>query len=102
MGSEHTPGPWTLTGWTAPDDYGWTLQIGTAAFPQRVTIDAYCAESEANARLIAAAPDLLAALEACAAALGEHSTRLPLLSHNDAVALVLARAAVARARGTTP
>ena len=54
----HTPGPWKLTGWTAPDSYGWNIECD-----QRFQLHAESAESEANAYLIAAAPELLEALE---------------------------------------
>ena len=61
MAGQHTPGPW--------DVYGG--EIGTAP---DATLAVVCAlsgndgdnEEDANARLIAAAPDLLAALEALA------------------------------------
>ena len=56
--SAHTPGPWLLKGWTAPDDYGWSIKIGDA--PHRLEVSAWDESSEANAHLIAAAPDLLA------------------------------------------
>lgn len=58
--SAHTPGPWVLSGWTAPDDYGWSIKVGDA--PYRIEVSAWSASSEADARLIAAAPDLLAEL----------------------------------------
>ena len=54
----HTPGPWKLTGWTASDFYGWTIECD-----QRFQLQAESAESESNAYLIAAAPELLEALE---------------------------------------
>lgn len=57
----HTPGPWKLLGWTAPDDYGWAVRIGDA--PHRIEISAWDASSESDALLIAAAPELLEALE---------------------------------------
>jgi hypothetical protein len=64
-GAKHTPGPWNLVWWgnekypyplssLADNDGKWIARDGTVS-------------SEANARLIAAAPDLLAA---CRAALG--------------------------------
>lgn len=67
MKIKHTPGPWILSDTTKAGNrkvsgYGWdyfanvTVRMdGTAA---------NCEEGEANARLIAAAPDLLAALKA--------------------------------------
>lgn len=58
--SAHTPGPWKLSGWTAPDDYGWSIKIPDA--PHRIEISAWSESSEADARLIAAAPELLSAL----------------------------------------
>lgn len=56
--SKHTDGPWALKGWTASDFYGWSITCD-----QTVTLTAESAESEANAYLIAAAPELLEALE---------------------------------------
>lgn len=63
--SAHTPGPWGLTRWTAPDDYGWSIKIGDA--PHRLDVSAWSESSEADARLIAAAPELLSALKRMAA-----------------------------------
>lgn len=68
--SKHTPGPWTLIhgGYIATKP----TAAHSAKFPKnvRVNVGHVCAfaestdgENEANARLIAAAPDLLAALE---------------------------------------
>ena len=56
----HTPGPWVIDPcWdilgNTDDGNGMVCQITTDAVPR--------AEAEANARLIAAAPDLLAALQ---------------------------------------
>lgn len=50
---------------------------------------------EANKVLIAAAPDLLGALEACEAALAE----VPCLSNKQEASRVQARAAIAKAKG---
>jgi hypothetical protein len=65
----HTPGPWT--GWytpTGPDEHGWAIgPEGCTPCVATVSADEAGgltdgASIEANARLIAAAPDLLAAL----------------------------------------
>jgi hypothetical protein len=58
---EHTPGPWTVEGPVAlrGGDY-WSVILPGLEEP----IDLYAADNgEANARLIAAAPDLLEALQ---------------------------------------
>lgn len=59
MSGVHTPGPWVIDPcWdilgNTDDGNGMVCQITTDAVPR--------AEAEANARLIAAAPDMLAAL----------------------------------------
>ena len=59
--SEHTKGPWWLGTWTAPDDYGWRIQVEEG---NMVAISARSAESEGNAMLIAAAPEMYEALRA--------------------------------------
>ena len=62
MTTQHTPGPWHVTG----DQHGTMITDNTgeqiALWPQQGGTVEQCA----NARLIAAAPDLLAALEAVA------------------------------------
>lgn len=93
MSAKHTPGPWALTGWTAGDDFGWSIRIADA--PYRLEVSAWCAESEADARLIAAAPDLLEALEAV---LAVPEARKALVNWGTDE-LLAARAAVAKARG---
>lgn len=58
MVSEHTPGPWT---YRPPG-----VQLGLAVIASNghvIYSDRHTEETEANARLIAAAPELLAALE---------------------------------------
>ena len=60
--SAHTPGPWSLNGVMAMDTPLWIVSIpGEQA---RIEVADYSVESEGNARLIAAAPDLLAAIRA--------------------------------------
>jgi hypothetical protein len=54
----HTPGPWTYSDQRMPDDdaRGWWVEGPASAFVAQTL-------TEADARLIAAAPDLLAALK---------------------------------------
>lgn len=66
MNTKHTPGPWIATGWENT-----VVNIPDIYFGGHLTICVYPAsgqaprsEAVANARLIAAAPDLLEALEA--------------------------------------
>jgi prepilin-type processing-associated H-X9-DG protein len=95
MSAQHTPGPWTVDKMPACDvpfrDVNILRADGHAA---AVAIDADINEDElvANARLIAAAPDMLAALEALFVATGG-------LAGPAANAARLAGAAIAKARG---
>lgn len=97
--SAHTPGPWRLVEWTAPDDYGWSIKIGDA--PHRLEVSAWSASSEADAHLIAAAPELLEALERLAdTTQGLDVTFRSAAEESTAEdALGQARAAIAKARG---
>ena len=106
--SKHTPGPWKLT--EIPDDKmisSWHIQIGAeplSVFPFSHNISpcgqygGYVIDGEkmANATLIAAAPDLLAALQDIYAIIEREKTNLPLCfaySHGKAAN------AIARAKG---
>ena len=85
--SKHTPGPWVVDPcWdilgNTDDGNGMVCQITTDAVPR--------AEAEANARLIAAAPDLLEALRAIIE--DRYAQKLGILK-------LLARAAIAKAEG---
>jgi hypothetical protein len=82
--SEHTPGPWV---WT---DYGELSGAGDVV----MDADYFSEPSEADARLIAAAPDLLAACEAMLVELDEWEQELGRHPACD-----LARAAIAKAKG---
>jgi hypothetical protein len=75
--NEHTPGPWTAVRKQQlyPDDSYWAIEAYSPTLGEQVVADTlnqhHCIESgdgnteeAANARLMAAAPDLLAALEA--------------------------------------
>lgn len=62
MSAKHTPGPWgtlTFSNHELQTDFA-MVKIGS-----RAHMVGYSGEDKANARLIAAAPDMLAALQAC-------------------------------------
>ena len=90
---KHTPGPWVVDR-SHPD---WVE--GTTIWANDVVIAHAVADqhhqTEANARLIAAAPDLLAALEACLHRLDAHDDQ-------SAPECLTARAAIAKATGVQP
>jgi hypothetical protein len=88
---KHTQGPW----WFAQDPYGFV--IGAGDFEIAFTVGSLHNEenqTRANARLIAAAPDMLESLIACEDLLSE-------LEDGGAAnpELTLARAAIAKATG---
>lgn len=88
----HTPGPWGCTetegSWTISADAD-PVYIATVAMPGRMSkVD----QAEANARLIAAAPELL---EACQLALDSLNS----LVATNTLSKQLLRAAIARATG---
>lgn len=100
MSAQHTPGPWRynpLIGAifaeteTGPDAAKKTISI------VRVPLNDH--EMHANARLIAAAPDLLAALRDAIDHMAAYERAFPLV---DVRELHKARAAIARAEGRTP
>ena len=112
---EHTKGPW---GWYENPSGGCRVQttgVGIADVLSRAGVPHPVQEScAANARLIAAAPELLEALERLAdiedksfadncycACCGEHPAHgQPFGGHADNCALVAARLAIFKARGT--
>ena len=89
--AEHTKGPWRVDG---PNGYINQIGIGPSIGA------AYGAgeEVKANARLIAAAPDLLEALENLHANIAEYA-RINNLGGFDNQDMQQARAAIAKARG---
>ena len=100
--SAHTPGPWTVSDYSATAVIREKDQPGIAVMPFKRDQ----AEREANARLIAAAPDLLASviellepLERASAAMVAQGKALD--QHGEA-AFDRARAAISLATGETP
>ena len=76
--TEHTPGPWAI--WTDPDRYD---PYATVWCPRDDTVTAKCAfgrvpvdVERANARLIAAAPDMLDELERLLDVLGDEDIEI--------------------------
>lgn len=117
--SGHTPGPWEAYVRVARDGGSYTIAVHEQGYPEKRTpVVAWpgfddsrrpIAEHAANARLIAAAPELLEALEAILGPLatipmgesGAPDERVPVkpnLRVSEA-AILRARAAIAKARG---
>lgn len=93
--SKHTPGPWTHTGREFNDVYDSDGQLIAVALHLRVgKPERSVAQTAANARLIAAAPDLLEALRGAL----EHWP-VPSSICKDRPAWEAARTAIAKATG---
>lgn len=94
--SAHTPGPWERR-WTHTSYGERTEETGRIVHQRLGTIChlVMADDVDANARLIAAAPDLLEALEQMVASAPPHPVEHPSMSNAWAVA----RAAIAKARG---
>ena len=95
--SKHTPGPWTVT--DEDDFYGLAIEAagreGEYVPVARVPVDYDDRpEREANARLMAAAPDLLEALKALLSGSERHIFSTECKTERDA-----ARTAIAKAEG---
>ena len=92
METKHTPGPWTVR------DHGGYIEVETPDEPTVAHFGSLSFDGAdhdwalANARLIAAAPELLAALKAMA-------DRAEWYGDEDADSLCGARAAIAKAEG---
>jgi hypothetical protein len=78
MSTLHTPGPWETTrdGWIYPADYAERVSANKfdAALAKAYGVSD---QARANADLIAAAPELLDALQQCVAAYREHRDQQP-------------------------
>ncbi len=106
-GVKHTPGPWTDKGGSAGAVWAGNEFIASVYPNAQPGWDGYGRfdrqdETEANARLIAAAPDLLETLVMMADAVDPLVSAPPIvgpITQRVRTALVEARAAIARARG---
>ena len=107
--AQHTPGPWTAveygeegSGWWGVLQGAWDISHNRAAEPGVIADSKYSAmtpaENDANARLIAAAPELLRATIALQQALRRH----PGNSMERGHALTLGAAAITTAEGSQP
>lgn len=95
----HTPGPWTLCETTNADDAG-EFEVDAPDYETVALV--YASENlVANAALIAAAPDMYEALEACASMLSEIAdTPGAWMNEGGTLATIkAAQAALARAEG---
>jgi len=93
----HTPGPWTASGINVEGD---SLILANPSYPAIACAFSQAGNAEANARLIAAAPDLLdkaiGAADWLDSLIREHNTpsRAAMLNARD-----ILRAAIAKAEG---
>jgi hypothetical protein len=100
--SGHTPGPWTIKYETnvgaARSGCDWAVVAATGAFSTNTDSGEHDTENKANARLIAAAPELLAALEEI---LSGYTGLLAALGHDtpSRTDLIRAEVAIAKAKG---
>ena len=84
MSAKHTPGPWEIE-----RGYGTIIKSIGPCVPDEYAGSAWLKVSEANARLIAAAPELLEALQ----------VMLDAAQHDITTECDIARAAIAKAIG---
>lgn len=101
MTTQHTTGPWNVTGlYVREQDGGLVASINDLWHDQKTPKS----EKNANARLIAAAPELLAALEALVnepLRYNDKTIEINRASQKEAMKIVRdARAAIARATAT--
>lgn len=100
--AKNTPGPWIVKQTSSGNPFVYEGATGkTVAGVALVKKDCDREESEANARLIAAAPELLAALERTADVLEYYNeNKGPTRDSALCDLFAIARAAIAKARGT--
>lgn len=99
MENKHTPGPWIVDSWSSS---GWSvrskigLAISSKRYRNELTGQEYRDEMLANAHLIAAAPDLLDALENCVARMIEAQEAS---GYPHAITILEAQDAIRKAKG---
>jgi hypothetical protein len=94
--TKHTPGPWTVVGTHVERHDGDGIYSRLAACHDTMICEEHGGTALANARLIAAAPDLLVALEQCVSIIVRHANAT---LGDGVVTLQVARAAIAKAQG---
>ena len=92
MNAKHTPGPWVVI--PMPDGSIDICKSNAGYHIAQMLYTGYPADVQANARLIASAPDLLAALEAIVKMISPYSGQGRMDTEISA-----ARAAIAKAKG---
>jgi len=104
MNAKHTPGPWALLFGGMEGDDGWTIaskmqpEFGVVAECWKPSTQVIQDEIAANARLIAAAPALLAACEALMNA--DHYDHFAArMSDSELAAIKQIKTAIAQAKG---
>ena len=101
MNTKHTPGPWeVVVNPYSTGRYVYSADNRRLAIVNEKDAGLEADESRANARLFAAAPDLLDALELLMDY--QNGPPLPSYGHRWNEAMELARAAIAKAEGATP
>jgi len=95
MTTQHTPGPWRLSSGDETEIFSGAKPVARAHCGGLTSVK--LPEAEANARLIAAAPELLAALEEMYALYADHAQYDE--EGHETAAINSARAAIARATG---
>lgn len=101
--SGHTPGPWEVDRYPDGRALVFCAKFENSHYGDWIADISGIADGgskqKANARLIAAAPELLEALEACVTQLLLHGWNDPADGLKSCAALVKARAALAKAKG---
>lgn len=101
MSTKHTPGPWLVRHLHGRNEFGVFWVDRTLTGRREFRVDNRCGEfKEADAHLISAAPDLLAALEEARAGLAWYQAMFPeTASGSDDEAMERIDAAIAKATG---
>jgi hypothetical protein len=104
MMSKHTPGPWEFDGtsyiWADMSSGKMIAQIRGWGWLQKKGEEAAIAEQEANAHLIAAAPELLEACASIVVSIASKTKYLEGCDCADCQSIRLVYAAIAKAEGT--